>query len=374
MAKRQSTLLAWSIPAKKARETTETEREDGDCGSEVDSSDVSEADEAETTSEKEAGLIGDSMSEATAATPTNCTAQCCVSTERAFQPVDKRTLLKFTNKKGNFQPQWYKLFPWVSVCVTSNKAYCLYCRHAAQHNLISFSKMGETAFTKTGFQNWRKAVDKFKAHEGSHVHREAKLKWMARGQPTIEVQISSQMAQLQMTRRQGLLTQLRAIVYLTRQGIAIRGHTESEGNLQQLLQMWSKDNNVVKSWVRENRYTSHQAVNELIEMLGLSVLRNLLSKMTEVSGPAWFAIIADEATDVIHTEQLNLSIRWVNDNYEVHEDPIGLCRVPDTKAETLFKVIKDLLIRCNLPLALCRGQAYDGAANMQGRRTGVATI
>ena len=54
----------------------------------------------------------------------------------------------------------------------------------------------------------------------------------------------------------------------------------------------------------------------------------------------------------------------------LHEDPIGLCRVPDTKAETLFKVLKDLLIRCNLPLALCRGQAYDGAANMQGRNLG----
>ena len=233
--------------------------------------------------------------------------------------------------------------------------------------------MGEKAFTETGFQNWRKAVDKFKTHDSSHVHREAKLKWMARGKPTIEGQISSQMAQLQLTRRQGLLAQLRAIVFLTRQGIAIRGHTESEGNLQQLLRTWSKDNDVVKSWLGENRYTSHQSVNELIEILGLSLLRNLLKCMKEGISPTWFSIIADEATDVVNTEQLNLSIRWVSDEYEVHEDPIGLCRVPDTKAETLFKVIKDLLIRCNLPLALCRGQAYDGAANMQGRRTGVAT-
>ena len=53
----------------------------------------------------------------------------------------------------------------------------------------------------------------------------------------------------------------------------------------------------------------------------------------------------------------------------MHEDPIGLCRIPDT---TLFNVLKDLLVRCNLPLALCRGQAYDGAANMKGRRSGVA--
>ena len=138
---------------------------------------------------------------------------------------------------------------------------------------------------------------------------------------------------------------------------------ESEGNLQQLLQTCSKENEVLKSWVRENQSTSHQAVNELIEILGLSVLRTLLTK--EVAGPAWFAIIADEATDVVNTEQLNVSICWVSDDYEVHEDSIGLCKVPDTKAETLF--IKDLLIRCNLPLALCRGQAFDGAANMQGR-------
>ena len=35
-------------------------------------------------------------------------------------------------------------------------------------------------------------------------------------------------------------------------------------------------------------------------------------------------------------------------------------------------VIKDLLTRCNLTFSLCRGQAYDGAANIQGKRSGVA--
>ena len=41
-------------------------------------------------------------------------------------------------------------------------------------------------------------------------------------------------------------------------------------------------------------------------------------------------------------------------------------------AETIYSVIKDLLIRCEIPLQLCRGQAYDGAANMLGKRSGVA--
>lgn len=31
----------------------------------------------------------------------------------------------------------------------------------------------------------------------------------------------------------------------------------------------------------------------------------------------------------------------VDDNYKIHEDPVGLFRVPDMKAETLFTVIKD---------------------------------
>ena len=81
--------------------------------------------------------------------------------------------------------------------------------------------MGEKAFNETGFENWQKALEKFRAHKCSHFHREAKQKWMARGQPTIEAQLSSHLAQLQMTRRNGLLSQLRAVICLTRQGIAV---------------------------------------------------------------------------------------------------------------------------------------------------------
>ena len=87
---------------------------------------------------------------------------------------------------------------------------------------------------------------------------------------------------------------------------------------------------------------------------------------------AYFSVVCDEATNVTFGEQLNLSIRWVSDSYEVHEEPIGLFCLPNTMAETIFSVIRDLLIRCEVPLQLCRGQAYDGAANMHGKQSGVA--
>ena len=114
-------------------------------------------------------------------------------------------------------------------------------------------------------------------------------------------------------------------------------------------------------------------MNDQIKILGQTLLRSLLLKIKEGDGPHWFSIIADEAADVINSEQLNISIRWVNDTYHISEDSIGLCRVPNTCADTLYTVIKDALIRCNLQLSLCRGQAYDGAATMLGKKSGVAT-
>ena len=100
--------------------------------------------------------------------------------------------------------------------------------------MITFIKMGKKAFTQNGFQKWRKSIEKFKAHESSHTHKEAMMQLSAMGKPAIAAELSSQLSKLQQLRREGILMQLRVILYLTRQGITIRGHIESEGNLQQL--------------------------------------------------------------------------------------------------------------------------------------------
>ncbi|XP_046569596.1 zinc finger MYM-type protein 1-like [Haliotis rubra] len=56
----------------------------------------------------------------------------------------------------------------------------------------------------------------------------------------------------------------------------------------------------------------------------------------------------------------------------VNEDAIGLYEVPSTTSATLTEVLKDTLIRCDLPLSNCRGQGYDSASNFQGHVNGVA--
>ena len=158
-----------------------------------------------------------------------------------------------------------------------------------------------------------------------------------------------------------LLKTLSSLRFLLRQGLAIRGHKESEGNLIQLLYLRSDDCPKLSKWLRNQQYLSPEIINELITIMGNDLLRQLLSS---IHGATWYAILADETADIANHEQLSVSIHWVGDAYEINED---------FAADTLTTAIKDVLIRCSLPLAQCRGQGYDGASNMMGHLHGVAT-
>ena len=118
-------------------------------------------------------------------------------------------------------------------------------------------------------------------------------------------------------------------------------------------------------------YISPAIVNEIITICGNMVLRQLL---VDIRAANYFSLIADEATDISHNEQMCIAVRWVDSSYSIHEAALGLVQLPNTKALTLFSVIKDCLLRCSLPITSCIGQAYDGAQNMSGVRNGVQAL
>ena len=72
------------------------------------------------------------------------------------------------------------------------------------------------------------------------------MKWKLTKQSPVNEQLNSQMKKDQV-RRQGLLKQLHDLRYLVRQGMTIRGHKEVEGNLHQLLIMWSSFDSQLKT-------------------------------------------------------------------------------------------------------------------------------
>ena len=72
--------------------------------------------------------------------------------------------------KRGFNPQWYKHFPWIHLCVACKKVFCFYCLKCYETGLLTFTKRYETAFILDGFQNWKKAVERFSFKMSSRIY------------------------------------------------------------------------------------------------------------------------------------------------------------------------------------------------------------
>ena len=51
---------------------------------------------------------------------------------------------------------------------------------------------------------------------------------------------------------------------------------------------------------------------------------------------------------------------------------LGFYRLDNIKSAHIVEAIKDAFVRLEISLDHCRGQAYDGASNMLGKKSGVA--
>ena len=203
------------------------------------------------------------------------------------------------------------------------------------------------------------------------MHRKAVLRINSLCLLSVTTQLSSQLQRDQQVRRQMLMVTLASLRFLLRQGLAVRGHNELESNLVQLLLLRTETIPGLKQYIDDKQYLSPQILNEMIALMSNTVLRQLLAEIRESS---IFSIIADEATDVSHNEQLCVAIRWVDSSMLIHETPVELIHVPKTDASTIAGIIKDCMVRLALPISQCHGQAYDGAATTKGQIRGVAAV
>jgi len=90
-------------------------------------------------------------------------------------------------------PHWYKEYTWLSICITKQKVFFLYCRYAEDHAILNFSKRGEDIFTTKRFNNWKKALGNCKIHSLSIIHREAVMKFEQLQQPPVTSYLETQL-------------------------------------------------------------------------------------------------------------------------------------------------------------------------------------
>lgn len=171
--------------------------------------------------------------------------------------------------------------------------------------------------------------------------------------------------------RKHLIDVIRCLRFLARQGIAIQGNPGNDNFTQLLMLLGSKDAAILSTLSQTRlKYTHNDIQNELLDLMARHVLQE---KLTEIRENQFFAIMADEYTDIGNKEQLSLCLRTVSSNLEIQEDFLGFYELNNIRSDSIVHAIKDVLLRLHLSLQNCRGQTYDGASNMMGRKSGVAT-
>ena len=156
--------------------------------------------------------------------------------------------------------------------------------------------MEKMHYVLTGFDNWKKALEKCKQHSMSDLHKQALLNIEFMQQEDIQSLITHQATILHKSLQQ---MQLSSLKYLLRHEMAVRGNEEVEGNLLQLLKLRSNDCSELNTWIRERKYFFPRILNEQISLMGHSVLRELLS---DIKRAHWFSLIADEAILMLVTK------------------------------------------------------------------------
>ena len=182
--------------------------------------------------------------------PSECLSACCSDMSKPYQPTTKNILSSMANNGRNFMHDWFDTFPWLMLCSTKKKTFCFYCRDVDRQGLITFSSKAESAYTTVGFNNWKKAIEKFQKHATCSAHSEAVIKWQMMQKPPVNQQLCTQLQHDQQERQQALLKQLQC--------------SETEGN--------SNDSSL-KNWLREKKCLFPIIINEQITIFRLDVLR-----------------------------------------------------------------------------------------------------
>lgn len=240
---------------------------------------------------------------------------------------------------------------------------------------ISSGHAGESTFISGGFWNWKDATRCFNKHESSLLHKSAVDAVITVPQTCsdVGVMLSKIHASEKLKNREYVFQVFQNIRFLARQGIALRGDgDEKDSNFMQLLMLRKIDNPSIQSMLerKTDKYTSPVIQNEMLQIMGLKVLRDIADSLQKAK---YFSIMADEVTDTSNREQVAICIRWVDSNFQPHEEFIGLHRADTITSNELVAILKDVILRMNLSITHCRGQCFDGAANMCGARNGVAT-
>ncbi|XP_016558785.2 uncharacterized protein LOC107858564 [Capsicum annuum] len=203
--------------------------------------------------------------------------------------------------------------------VSADAAYCLPC-YLFQGE--SIHQGGGNTFSTKEFRNWHRK-NSFATHIGprNSIHNQSKRKCedLMREEQSIEAAFYKLDEKSKNEYRVRLNTSIDVVRFLLNQGLALRGHDESESSLNK----------------------------DIVTACKIETIKTIIK---DLDGD-FFALLVDESRDVSRKEQMDICLRYVDKRGFVIEAFIGLVHVKDTSVLSLKKAIVDVLAHHSLTLA-----------------------
>lgn len=267
--------------------------------------------------------------------------------------------------------------PWFVYSRVEDGLFCLPC--------VLFARKDDLGqFVHEKFNTWSKKTKKFASHNGAHYHQFAisQAESLKRVIQNPASSIDYRLRQIHTSdiekNREILKSMAEAVLLCGRQGIALRGHRDdntaegdsNKGTFLALVDYSIRSGNEIlanhlKDCSRNATYTSKTTQNDLIQAIGDQLRDKLL---LEIKNAKWYSILCDEVTDTSNKEQVSIVLRFVDSSCDIREEFLEFITTDRITGEVLAGKIKEALTKWGLDFQHCRGQGYDGAANMSAER------
>ncbi|XP_075696700.1 zinc finger MYM-type protein 1-like [Rhinoderma darwinii] len=238
-----------------------------------------------------------------------------------------------------------------------------------------------------GMRNWSHLTQAVHYHESSMQHIHACMlmqQWRSHG--TVDEENEREIRKQKNFWRQVLGRVINVTLTLAMCNLPFRGHTEvigqaNSGVFLSFIQLLARYDSTLQQLLEmprgSVRYLSHRVQDEIIALLSKKIEQDIVN---EIKSSPFFSIIIDTTQDISKTDQLSQIFRYVTVEtnqqntvtaLKINEVFLGFHAITDQTAASLEKEIVLSIENKGLDISRCRGQGYDGAANMSGIYTGV---
>ncbi|KAL4091374.1 hypothetical protein QTP88_026073 [Uroleucon formosanum] len=280
-----------------------------------------------------------------------------------------------------FTSRHYKVYNWIEYSVSKDEIFCFPCRHFSANIIASGKTAGNLCFVNYGSKckNWKEQTLSLNNHQRCKTHVICVQRWndyllvQKKHSLSIANQVNNIRQQNIIENREHLKFLLKAALFLSKQGLAFRGHNESDtsknkGNFLEILDMFADDKIKLRLQARYGHYTSPEYQNDFISSIAQCTRQIILNSMNKFGV---YTIMVDETKDLSKKEQMSFLIRFVDKELNICERSIGCYHMENSNAESLASEIIKVLSINKLDIMNCIGQCYDGASVMSGQYSGV---